>query len=144
MDVIEALGAGPVAVDTAAFIYWIEDHPTMAPIVAPIFHGADRGDFTICTSALTLLEVLVVPYRVGNLELAAAYEDLFGNAGGVDMVPIDSDVLREAARIRASSRVRTPDAIQLATAVVRGCSSFVTCDRGFPSLPTMRIVTLGP
>lgn len=66
MDLNDALRSGTVAVDTAVFIHWIEDHPTMASVVAPIFLGVARGDFTICTSALTILEVLVVPYSSGT------------------------------------------------------------------------------
>jgi len=35
--------------------------------VDPLFAAADRGEFSIVTSAVTLMEVLVVPYRAGDL-----------------------------------------------------------------------------
>jgi predicted nucleic acid-binding protein len=67
----EALGAGPIAVDTALFIYFIEEHPNFLAPVRELFARADAGEFELVTSALTLLEVLVVPLRSGVRTLAA-------------------------------------------------------------------------
>lgn len=51
--------------------------------------------------------------------------------------------MRVAAHLRAASRLRTPDAIHLAAALTASCTSFVTQDRRFPSIPGLRIVQLG-
>ena len=81
MELIADLPAGRVAVDTAVFIYLIEEHPTFLPVVAPLFKRADRGGGgALVTSALTLLEVLVTPYRAGNRSLADRYEALLTEA----------------------------------------------------------------
>jgi len=61
-----ALGPGRTALDTAVFIYLIEEHPDYLPLVAPIFEQTARGERELVTSAVTLLEVLVVPYRAGT------------------------------------------------------------------------------
>ena len=76
LGLIDALPAGPVAVDTAVFIYLIEGHPEFAPMVRPLFEAADGGDVELVTSGVTLLEVLVVPLRAGDDALAARYEAL--------------------------------------------------------------------
>lgn len=140
MGLIDGVGAGPVALDTAAFIYFIEEHPLYLPSLLPIFAAADNEDLTIVTSAVTLLEVLVVPYRAGNLPLANRYEALLNRSRGVRLREIDQGLLRAAAQLRATAGVRTPDALQLAAALAEGCTAFVTNDRRLPSLPGLRIL----
>jgi hypothetical protein len=65
VGLIADIGAGDVAIDTAIFIYFIEESPQYLPLVLPLFLEADAGQRTLVTSSLTLLEVLVVPYRAG-------------------------------------------------------------------------------
>lgn len=142
MGLIDELGPGPVAVDTAAFIYLIEEHPAYLPIVAPLFAAAAAGERQIITSALTLLEVLVVPLRAGASELAARYEALLTRSRGLRLVDIDAHHLRAAAALRARYGVRTPDALQLAAALSARCEAFVTNDRRLPTIPGLRVVQL--
>ena len=78
MGLIDDVGAGPVAVDTAVFIYFIDEAPEFLQHILPLFAEADQGKRELVTSALTLLEVLVVPYRAGNRQLAERYEHLLG------------------------------------------------------------------
>jgi predicted nucleic acid-binding protein len=139
----EDLGPGPVALDTAPFIYFIEEHPDFVPLVAPVFEDVAAGRREVATSGLTLLEVLAVPYRAGNLALAERYEALLTRSRGVRLVEIDRGELRMAAQLRAvHPSVRTPDALQLAAALSAGCSAFVTNDRDLPALPGLRILKL--
>lgn len=142
MGLSEVLGAGPVALDTAVFIYLVEENPRWLGAVEPIFTAIADGHLRAVTSELTLLEVLVVPYRVGHETLAADYESLLTQSRGLDLVPLDRPLLRAAARLRAATSVKTPDAIQLAAALVTGCTAFVTNDRALPSLPGLRVVQL--
>ncbi|MGM0575402.1 MAG: type II toxin-antitoxin system VapC family toxin [Myxococcota bacterium] len=51
-------------------------------------------------------------------------------------------ILRAAARLRAVTGVKTPDAMQLATAMANGWSTFLTNDLGLPDLPSLRVVQL--
>lgn len=141
------LGPGPVGLDTAVFIYFIEDHPEWAPRVAPLFELVATGDIEAVTSAVTLLETLVVPFRAGDFALARRYELLLTRSRHLTMSPLSRQLLRAAAVLRAIHRVRTPDALQLAAAIARGCSTFVTHDKRLPSIPKIRIVQieeLGP
>ena len=142
MGLIDDLGPGLVAVDTAIFIYLIEEHPIYLPLILPLFEQADQGKRTLVTSALTLLEVLVVPYRRLNARLAQRYEILLTRSRGVRMVEISRDHLRTAAQWRALAAVRTPDALQLACAAGSGCKVFLTNDRQLPELPDLRVVNL--
>lgn len=76
MGLVDDVGRGPVAVDTAVFIYFMEENEAFLPLVAPLFEAMDAGRLSAITSALTLLEVLVVALRAGNSLLAGRYEQL--------------------------------------------------------------------
>jgi predicted nucleic acid-binding protein len=143
MGLIADLGDGGVAVDTAIFIYFIEEHPQYLPLIKPLFQECDQGKRTLVTSVVTLLEVLVVPYRAGNRTLAERYEGLLTRSRGVQMVELSRDQLRAAAQLRARTGVKTPDALQLVAAIGAGCATFLTNDRRLPSLPGLRIVEIG-
>jgi predicted nucleic acid-binding protein len=139
---IDDLGAGPIGIDTAIVIYFIEEDARYLSVIAPLFDAADRGRCELVASALTLIEVLVVPYRAGNAALAERYEALLTRSRGVRMVELTRDILRLAAQLRAATGTATPDALQLAAALRAGCSAFVTNDRRLPAVPGLRIAQL--
>jgi hypothetical protein len=102
------LGGGPVGVDTAIFIYFIEEHPQFLPLLEPLFREVNSGRKELVTSALTLLEVSVVPYRSGDHLLAGRYEALLTQSRGVHVADISGDHLRAAAQLKAATGVKTP------------------------------------
>lgn len=142
MGLIADIGRGPVGVDTSIFIYFIEEHPQFLPLLLPLFREVDEGGKELVTSALTLLEVLVVPYRSGDHLLAQRYEALLTQSRGVRVTEISRDHLRAAAQLRASTGVKTPDALQLVAALAARCATFLTNDRALPTIPGLRILQL--
>lgn len=142
MGLIQALGSGRVALDTTPFIYYIEEHPKYLGVLQPLFLEAAAGARELVTSALTLLEVLVVPFRAGDAALAERYELLLTRSRGLRLVDIDTDQLRAAAQLRARYSLRTPDALQLTAALAQRCSAFVTNDRRIPALAGLDVIQL--
>jgi len=142
VGVIQEIGRGPVGLDTVVFIYFIEEHPQYLPLIEPLFAAIDAGTVEGVTSSLTFLETLVVPYRVGNGPLGERYEALLTGSRGIRMLDLDRPLLRAAAQLRASLRVRTPDAIQLAAALAARCSAYLTNDRELPPVPGLKILQL--
>jgi len=136
------IGSGRTAIDTSLFIYFIEEDPRFLPLVEPLFQQADAGTRELVTSALTLLEVLVVPYRADDRLLADRYEQLLTRSRGIRVIDLSRDQLRDAAQLRAATGVKTPDALQLAAGIGSGCSAFVTNDRRIPRIPGLRILQL--
>lgn len=142
MGLIADLGPGRVALDTSIFIYLIEEEPRFLPHILPLFEQADRGTRVLVTSALTLAEVLVVPYRAGHRQLAERYEQLLTLGRGIRMVDLTRDQLRAAAQLRAATGARTPDALHLVSALSTGCKTFLTNDRRLPTVPGLRVIQL--
>ena len=139
---VEALQGQIVALDTAPLIYFIEDHPKYAGAVGPFFESLASGNFQAITSVITLLEVLVHPLRNNNPTLAARYRELLLHTEGLSIMPLDSEIAEESARLRAIHGIRTPDAVQLATAA-RGSASFIlTNDSNLPALSGMQVLIL--
>ena len=143
MGLIRDLGHGPVGVDAAIFLYFIEEHPRFLPLIEPLFREVDAGRIELLTSALTLLEVLVVSYRSGDHLLADRYESILTRSRGVRIQDISRVHLRAAAQLRAVTGLKTPDSLQLVAALAGGCTVFLTNDREFPPpVPAIRTLQL--
>jgi predicted nucleic acid-binding protein len=134
------IGQGPVALDSSIFIYFIEEHFQFLPIVEPVFSSVADGSLAAVTSSLTLLEVLVHPLRANLPALADEYEQILTQSSGVKLIPLELRLLRVAAHLRAATHLRTPDAIQLASALKAGCTAFLTNDQRIPRVPGIRIL----
>ena len=139
---MKLLREGPVAVDTCVFIYFMESDPTWLPVVRPLFAAAGAGGAALVTSSLTLLEVLVIPYRSGDLALAERYEALLSRSRGLTLVEMGRPILKAAAQLRARYGIKTPDSLQIAAALATRCTSFLTNDRKIPDIPGLPIVQL--
>ena len=143
MELISELGNGPLALDTVVFIDFIEEHPRYLPLLDPVFALIDKGRLPAIASSLTLLEVLVVPYRAGNIPLAERYEQVLTSSRGLRLLDVDRTQLRAAAQLRAlHPGLRTPDAIQISAALAGGCTVLLTNDREVPVVPGLRILQL--
>lgn len=106
MGLIADVDGGSVAVDTALFIYFIEEHEAYLPLVETLFTEIAHSRLAAVTSAITLLEVLVVPCRAGDENLARRYEALLTRSRGLTLLDLSHDQLRAAAQLRG---VRPPD-----------------------------------
>ena len=142
MEWIATLRGEVVGLDTTPLIYFIEETPAYLEIVRPFFEAMNRGEFSVVTSVVTLLEVLVHPFRRGDAELARQYRDILLSAEGLTTVLLSQDIAEEAARLRAAHNLRTPDAIQMATAIHEGAPFFLTNDARLPSLPGLKMLVL--
>lgn len=131
-----------VFIDTAPFIYLAENHPVYKSVVEQqlinwIQHGARFG-----SSTLTLLEVLVVPKREKQRKLVQQYKSLLAELLSEPLIALNDTLAERASEIRSIHQLKTPDSIQLATALEMGFDIFYTNDRRFPELPDLEIVVV--
>jgi predicted nucleic acid-binding protein len=57
-------------------------------------------------------------------------------------VDITSQIAEEAAQLRAAHNIKTPDAIQVATAISLGAAVFLTNDAKLASIPGIKVLVL--
>lgn len=131
-----------VLLDTSVWIYHLEQRPELGPPAARVIESLEQGKFRAVTSELTLLELTVHPLRLGRQDAADDYEVLLDYFPNLELVPISREILLDAAALRARQRFRTPDAIQIATALRAGATLAVTNDKAWRSLPLIEVVLL--
>ena len=141
MEWINGLQGKTVGLDTAPLIYFIEENLTYLEATTLFFEAMDKGDFSVVTSTVTLLEVLVQPLRSNNTALASEYQDILLNSK-LMTVEVSSAIAEQAARLRAAYNIRTPDAIQVSAALNAGATYFFTNDIRLPEIPSIQILSL--
>lgn len=124
-----------MGLDSSIFIYQIDDNPTYSSLTQSIFVWLQSPQHTGVTSSITWTEILVPAYRASDWRRIDRYIGLFATYPHLDWVAPDLTIADLAARIRAQHRLKTPDAIQAATAMASGATLFVTNDRAFRKVP---------
>lgn len=90
-------------------------------------------------SRLSMMECLVKPLRDQNSADIERYRGFFASAG-LQIVEINSLVLETATLLRAHHGLRTPDAIQAASAMsLKGPVTFLTGDKQFSKVPGLKV-----
>ena len=134
--------AGTVYVDANTLIYRIETIQPYIATAAPLWDSLRAGTQFVTTSELSLLETRVRPLRLGNTSLQKLFENILYNTKGFSCIPITRQILEAAAQVRATSGLKTPDAIHAATALSEGCTLFVTNDVAFRRIPGLNVAIL--
>ncbi len=142
MEWLNLLTGKVVGLDTAPLIYFIEQNPKYITIVREFFSSVNRGEFRVITSTLTLTEVLVHPLRNGNVKLARQYQDILLNQDYLTVFSVSSEIAKLAAELRATKNLRTPDAIQIATAIQNGADFFLTTDMSLRNMSSLTVLIL--
>jgi predicted nucleic acid-binding protein len=88
------------------------------------------------------LEVLVQPIRLNRIDLASRYRQLLLESERFSVLPITVEIAELAADLRARYNLRTPDALQVATALAHRCEAFLTNDARLKRVAEIRVLTL--
>ena len=142
MGALALPASGTVYLAANGFIYSIERIDPYRALLDILWQTVSTGQITVVTSELTLLAVLVRPLKVGDAPTATLFRTVLRPTPDVQMVPITQTVLEEAANLRATLGLRTPDALHLATALLNGCALLVTNDRAFRRVPDLAVTML--
>lgn len=140
----EALaGVTGLGFDTAPVIYFIEANPQYDALVTEIFQRITDGTMHGLTSVITLSEVLVQPMLRQQVLLQQEYRDLLLHGINFKTWAISANIAERAAELRAKYRLRTPDALQLATVIEAGGQAFLTNDTGLRRVTELPVLVLG-
>lgn len=132
---------GPIYLDASGFIYGVERIEPYRALLEPMWRQAQAGQFTIVSSDLVILETLVKPLREGDTVVEMLFRSLF-DANEVTLIPATRPLWEDAARLRAETGLKTPDALHAATALYAECTLFVTNDADFRRFEDLPVVVL--
>lgn len=131
-----------VGIDTSPFIYHFQGEAVYSKVTTDLFNAVENGLIRAVTSMITLMEVLVKPMSEGNVKAAEEYRILLQTFPNLSLRTIDDKVAARAADLRASYRIRAPDALQLSAAIEEGAKVFVTNDERLSKVKDVPVLTL--
>ena len=131
-----------IGLDSNILIYFIEGSPAYEKPIGKIFEAVRTGRNRGICSALTLLEVLVQPYRENNEELVNKFYGLLTTFPNLSWMEMDVNTADLGAQLRAKYRLKTPDAILLATAIQFQATGFIGNDAQMKKVKELEILLL--
>lgn len=142
MGIIKKLKSKTVFLDTAPLIYYIEENRNYSSILNKLFLANSKGEFLFQTSVITLLEVLVHPMRENEHQLVEEYQNILCNSPSIEIIDLTIDIAIKAASLRAKYGLKTPDSIQVATALNASSEFFLTNDIRLKAISEIEILIL--
>jgi predicted nucleic acid-binding protein len=131
-----------IGLDTMVFIYHFEKNQRYFPITTFILNSIESGKVSALTSIVTLIETLAGPLKLKDKKLAEQYRLILTSFLNLQLLDIDQEIGSKAAELRAKYDLRSPDAIQVATAMVSRAATFMTNDEGLKVVKEIEIVLL--
>jgi len=129
-----------VAIDSAPLVYYVEAHPLFFERLKPFFEALEKRRFEAITSTVSIAEVLVHPLRFKRTKLVEAYHELFMTY--LRVTAMSYSIAEKAASLRAAHNLKTPDAIQIATALDQKADFFLTNDAKLSRLLEPQVLML--
>jgi predicted nucleic acid-binding protein len=131
-----------IALDTSILIYQLESNPRYILYTDHIFLWLDQPGSTAVTSTVTMTELLVQPFRDPDERRVAQVYGLFSTLPNLEWIAPSLEIAVLAARMRALHRLRTPDALQAATAVRSASTGLITNDPVFARVQDFETLVL--
>ncbi len=127
-------------VDTNIFIYYFEQNPDFGEKAKTVFEHLINDKLVAITSIIALIEILSAKFL--SQKSALEMENKFMNIPNLTVFEVDQKISVEAAQIKREYGFRTPDAIQLATALSAKAKVFITNDRRLKAFKKLKIISL--
>ncbi len=132
-----------IFLDTAPFICFFEEHPDYFPALEMLFAKLYETGAQAITSIITYIELTTLPARQGKKKLVRKYRDYLSNSDNISLFPLDMNIADHVVHLRARYQFKTPDAIQLGTAVACGADYIITSDKAWQRFEEVDVVLVG-
>ncbi len=117
-----------VGVDSSVLIYHLEGLAPYASLTEIVFTDLARGAIAAVIPTICVTELLVKPLADRADDKVRSCEAFLDGLPNTQFVPPSVSIAKEAARLRAVHRLRTPDALLIATALAEKATAFLTND----------------
>jgi predicted nucleic acid-binding protein len=120
--------ASRIYLDANALVYFIERSDELQEKIGRVVEFAVRADKPIYMSDIGVAECLYGAYKAQDADLEQKYNEVFYEAALFALVPVDSELIKNAARLGARHGLKLVDAVHFLTAVENACDVFITND----------------
>jgi predicted nucleic acid-binding protein len=110
-----------IMLDTNAIIYFLDGTPNLIDLMFALFELVEQDRLKVTLSVINEAELLVKPYRENNTAAIEAVNFFLEEFPNLKINLLNREISRQAAKIRAESGLRLPDAMILATAINNHC-----------------------
>jgi predicted nucleic acid-binding protein len=131
-----------IGLDTAPFIYYIEDVVPYADLLDPVFGLLENHALHAATSTVTFAEILTKPFTDKNYSLADEIKFTLKSFASLAVAVVDEKLAEAAALIRARHGIRLPDALQIAAAIQGEATLFLTNDKRVKKVDAIEVLVL--
>jgi len=131
-----------IGLDSNVLIYFLEGSLTYQKLTKKIFESIESGKNLGICSTLSLLEILVQPYRDNNEELVNQFYGMLTTYPHLTWIDMSLEIADLGAQLRARYNLKTPDSILLATAIHSEASGFIGNDSKFKKVTELDILML--
>ena len=131
-----------IGLDTSIFIYQVEGHPKYLELTSAFFAWLESPGGRAVTSTVTLLELLVQPYRLSDFGRVNELYLLLSRYPNLDWVAPGLEIADQAARLRSEHHMGAPDALQAATALACQATGFISNDKAFKKVLPLDVLVL--
>lgn len=126
-----------ICLDTNCLLYFFKGEMPWADSLRPVFEAKDQGNVSLFTSSMTLAELLARVDPSDQSSMLSSIRQYF------NLVPVNDDIGIQAANIRRAPNpgkgprplVKTPDAVEMATAENTRSLLFITNDEQLTRMP---------
>ena len=129
-------------IDTASLIYFFEKNELYFEKINELFNEIYEKNCQIVVSMITYIEISTLPVKLGNLKLAAKYREYFTNSNNLTLYPVNLLISEKTISYRAKYNLKTPDAIQLATAEICGADYVLSNDKDWSKINEVNVILI--
>lgn len=92
------------------------------------------------TSIITYIELTTQSALKGNRQLVRKYRDFLSNSQNIALFPLTMDIADHVVELRAKYDFKTPDAIQLGTALACGADYVIANDKKWRTVEELKVI----
>jgi predicted nucleic acid-binding protein len=123
-------------------IYQLEANARNLALADSVFAWVERAGHEAVTSIITMMELLLPSYRDHDENRIDEFYGLLSTYPNLQRIAPDLKAADITARIRAAHKLRTPDALQAATAIQANATGFITNDPVFSRIQEFETLVL--
>lgn len=132
-----------IALDSAVFIYFLENNPKFGGMSEAIFELAENDKLKIACSLLISIEVLTGYRKVKDEVAEHKFKSILKDFSNIEIHDFPEKLVNQTANLRVKYNIKTPDAIHLATAIEHKADFFITNDKQLKNVKEIKVLYLG-